>query len=862
MAAYPTILPPSPLDTFLQTPIPDVDAIRPGHPLWKLSRESRASQAVGDSAEPWLQLAIFLRDQCQFAEAFSLLDRAMDESLSGHHERLSVEILACYVTALIEQGAYGEAEARIAQIPLFFRGDESSWIRAYFDELASRYAGQPMSDQRVSIDRALASYEEMGDIAGRIRAHRALADWESTQGNYMLSLNHVDRALELCVQADDWVTLHRLLLTAGLAVRDQGYRTNVEDLLKLAARWCEFVGDEPFRVRAQIGLGFLYSFQLDSRDPGQLELPVETLMAACQEAIRLGLPPLEVEANFCLAFTYNKVGDLPNAALYRARAEDTSKRSKADLIHPFEAAELKISESRNDRMTRRLRDAIEGTLDPFFILDTLRLPNGEPGDFISEYRNAAANQVLDCDPTDVRTFQELLQYPILANIRDSLMDVLKSRIPVEDEICVPTSDGDAKWYVRRVVPAGEGIALTLRDVTESRRIEETLRMAVESAQQADQAKSYFLANMSHEIRTPIHGVLGLARLLSETPLTDLQQSYVTGIISSGDILLSVIGDVLDLSKIEAQAIQLDSDPVRISRLVRDILHLFSGQAAERGLALEYSIADNVPEVVRLDAARIRQILANLVGNGLKFTRAGKVSIRVEADSSRLTVRVADTGVGIPKGRQRSIFQAFQQIRSVPVPEGGTGLGLTISKRLVELMGGEIGVDSILGEGSEFYFRVPLRVASGDAMNDPIRYDSDTITFEGRHVLLAEDNPINVLLATNHLERLGFIVTVANDGSAALRLMETFVFDLVLMDVRMPILDGLLATAEIRRREKSLGQRVPIIAITAGAFADEREECFEAGMDDYLGKPFTIESLRTVLCRWFPCRIDDGDCSTC
>jgi len=155
----------------------------------------------------------------------------------------------------------------------------------------------------------------------------------------------------------------------------------------------------------------------------------------------------------------------------------------------------------------------------------------------------------------------------------------------------------------------------------------------------------------------------------------------------------------------------------------------------------------------------------------------------------------------------------------------------------------------------------LLVANGEAVTDPIRYDSDTITFEGRHVLLAEDNPVNVLLASGHLERLGFKVTVAEDGSAALRLMETFAFDLVLMDVRMPVLDGLLTTMEIRKREKGLGHRIPIIAITAGAFADERDEWFEAGMDDYLGKPFTIESLRTMLCRWFPCDVDGGECSS-
>jgi tetratricopeptide (TPR) repeat protein len=236
MAAFPTILPPSPLTTFLQCPIPDLSTIRPGHPLWTLSRQSRAAEAIGDSPEQWLRRAIFLRDQCQFGEAFLLLDRAMDVSLSGHHERLTVEILAGYVTTYIEQGAYGEAEARIAQMPLFFRGAETPWIRAFSDEMAARYAGKPLAAQREDIDRALASYQELGDVAGQIRALRATADWESTEGNYLRALNHIDRAIELCAEANEWSTLPRLLLTAGLAVRDQGYRTNVEELLKLASR--------------------------------------------------------------------------------------------------------------------------------------------------------------------------------------------------------------------------------------------------------------------------------------------------------------------------------------------------------------------------------------------------------------------------------------------------------------------------------------------------------------------------------------------------------------------------------------------------------------------------------------------------
>ncbi|RYG35239.1 response regulator, partial [bacterium] len=345
------------------------------------------------------------------------------------------------------------------------------------------------------------------------------------------------------------------------------------------------------------------------------------------------------------------------------------------------------------------------------------------------------------------------------------------------------------------------------------------------------------------IRTPLNGVLGLARMLAEIDLDPIQKAYVEDIVLSGDILLDLIGDVLDLSKIEAQNMKLAPAVVSLTNLVASIVKLFRGQAEERATTLSYRIEAGVPETVLVDGVRLRQILANLVGNAVKFTREGEVEIRVASKGERVVFEVRDTGIGIASNRLETIFDRFQQAEEIG--HDGTGLGLTIARALAQLKGGDIAVESELGCGSTFRVSLPLKpVAEAPPTPNP----SASLRFDGRRILLVDDNRVNMLVSSHALRKFGCEVVYAEDGRRALDILEGDRFDLILMDVRMPIMNGLDATQEIRRRESG-SRRTPIVALTAGALVQEQDECFEAGMDDFATKPVTFEAIRDVLARW-------------
>jgi CheY-like chemotaxis protein len=332
-------------------------------------------------------------------------------------------------------------------------------------------------------------------------------------------------------------------------------------------------------------------------------------------------------------------------------------------------------------------------------------------------------------------------------------------------------------------------------------------------------------------------------MLAETDLDQTQKSYVDDIVMSGDILLDLIGDILDVSKIESNDMRLSPEAISLPNLVVAIVKLFRGEAAEKQTTLRFRMDSDVPETVFADGVRLRQVLANLVGNAVKFTREGDVEVRVRTDKSLVVFEVRDTGIGIPPDRISSIFDRFQQAGDPAY--GGTGLGLTISKALAELMGGDVSATSVVGKGSCFTVRLPLCEVKEAVAEPP---PESRLRFEGKRVLLVDDNRVNVLVSAYALRKLGCDVVEAEDGQQALEALESDRFDLVLMDVRMPVLDGLEATREFRRREKG-GKRTPVVALTAGALLQEQQECFDAGMDDFASKPFSSESIRDVLARW-------------
>ncbi len=394
---------------------------------------------------------------------------------------------------------------------------------------------------------------------------------------------------------------------------------------------------------------------------------------------------------------------------------------------------------------------------------------------------------------------------------------------------------------------------TFVDVTQSRHYAQQLTAAKEAAEAASAAKAAFLATMSHEIRTPMNGIIGMSALALDTRLTDEQREYLNWVHSSAESLLAILNDILDFSKIEAGRLDLENVPFDLNDLVRQTVGLFSSQAASKQVRLNAEIEDGLPPLVSGDPVRLRQILSNLLSNALKFTSEGAVTLRVAGlpdqhpGRVRLHFSVTDTGVGIPADKLDLIFTPFSQAdNTIARRFGGTGLGLTIAHRLVQIMEGRIWVESEEGKGSAFHFDIPLGVAEKKAR---LEQRNDVAHRTGARILVAEDTPVNQRLAQALLGKRGYVITLANDGLEAISLFQSHPFDLVLMDMQMPNMDGLEATRVIRDWEGARQQaRIPIIAMTANAMEADRELCRAAGMDDFIAKPFSANEMLAVVAR--------------
>jgi PAS domain S-box-containing protein len=444
-------------------------------------------------------------------------------------------------------------------------------------------------------------------------------------------------------------------------------------------------------------------------------------------------------------------------------------------------------------------------------------------------------------------------------VLDDLKEKLGNGRSFQGELRNFSKDGTEYWLDISVTPVKDSdgnithFTAIERDITDRKLNEEELQRERDRAETANIAKGEFLANMSHELRTPMNGIIGLSDLLMDTPMNEEQKQSVEAINKSSETLLILLNDILDSSKIDAGEMALENVPFNLKAVIDDTIKLLKSRIDEKNIEFKYHYSPSLPAGLVGDSTRLQQIIINLIGNALKFTDKGEITLSLSrTEDNLMKIVVDDTGIGIPKDKLDDIFMKFTQAdESTSRRFGGTGLGLSISQKLTELMGGTIGVHSIEGQGSSFWFKIPIIEADIDVTQMSTNHQNLTpVDFSNANIMVVDDHPINLMYMRKLLKKIGIDrVQMVDNGQEAFEYTQVGMYDAILMDCQMPGMDGFETTEAIRKMHKGNALHTPIIAVTANAMKGDREKCIAAGMDDYLSKPVDPNALQQTLQKW-------------
>jgi PAS domain S-box-containing protein len=620
-----------------------------------------------------------------------------------------------------------------------------------------------------------------------------------------------------------------------------------------------------FNVGAERMLGYTAAEVMNKITPADISDPQEVIARAKALSVELGTPitpgfeALVFKASRGIEDIYELTYIRKDGSRFPAVVSVTALRDAQNAIIGYlligtDNTARKLVEAEQEKLDQRLRDQqfytrslIESNIDAIMTTN--------PSGIITDV-NKQMEALTGC------TRDELIGAPFKGYFTDperadaAIKLVLSEKKVTDYELTACALDGTktvVSYNATTFYDRGrtlQGVFAAARDVTEGKRVEEELKQAKAAAESASRTKSDFLASMSHEIRTPMNAIIGIADLLAKTPLTHEQDKYVQIFRRAGDNLLDLINDILDLSKVEASQLELEQTGFSLNDVLEKVTEMVAARATEKGLILECEIAPNVPVDLIGDPTRLQQVLLNLLGNAVKFTEFGGVSLRVRRDGdssvpTALRFTISDSGIGIPNEKLDQVFERFSQADSSTTRKfGGSGLGLTISKRLVELMGGRIWVESRLGEGSVFSFAVPFEIWAEAARRAAVPSGGDPeLPLPALRILLVEDSADNCVITVAYLADTPYQVEIAETGTIACEMFATRHYDLVLMDRQMPIMDGLAATRAMRAWEHANGRLpTPIIALTASALKGDREKCLAAGCTAFLTKPIKQEVL--------------------